>query len=153
MTLIEDFTFFTFHYLMHQPILYPFHKVHHEYSTTVSIAGLHFHVIEFLLIQSLSTMINFKITMLFGPLHLSTVIIFVVLRIYDANNGHCGYNFSWTPLQILPFCANDEFHDFHHSRNSGNYGSQLRIWDSTFGTNREFRKHKMMEMKTELKQS
>lgn len=43
MMLVEDFFFFTSHLLLHQPLLYKFHKFHHEYKTTVSIAGLHFH--------------------------------------------------------------------------------------------------------------
>lgn len=77
-----------------------------------------------------------------GPIHITTVTIWMVLRIADAYNGHSGYIFSWAPLQLLPFCANDDFHDFHHSGNHGNYGSQFRFWDSIFGTNEMFRDFK-----------
>jgi sterol desaturase/sphingolipid hydroxylase (fatty acid hydroxylase superfamily) len=66
----------------------------------------------------------------------------MILRIYDGYNGHSGYNFSWTPLQLLPFCTNDDFHDFHHSHNCGNYGSQFRFLDTIFNTNKPFRDFK-----------
>lgn len=42
MMLMEDLVFFTTHYALHQPFLYKYHKIHHEYTTSVSIAGLHF---------------------------------------------------------------------------------------------------------------
>jgi sterol desaturase/sphingolipid hydroxylase (fatty acid hydroxylase superfamily) len=45
MLIFEDIIFFSSHWLLHQPFLYKFHKVHHEYTTTVSIAGLHSHFI------------------------------------------------------------------------------------------------------------
>jgi sterol desaturase/sphingolipid hydroxylase (fatty acid hydroxylase superfamily) len=77
-----------------------------------------------------------KLAALVGPFNLSTFVIWVIFRILDAYNGHCGYVFSWTPLQLLPFCTNDEFHDFHHTQNCGNYGSHFRFLDSLFGTNR-----------------
>lgn len=142
MMLIEDFIFFTFHRLLHTPTLYKYHKVHHEFNTTVSIAGLHFHVVEFFLIQSVSFLINMRLVCFYGPIHISTIVSWFILRIWDANIAHSGYNFSWAPLQLLPFCANDEFHDFHHTTNSGNYGSHFRFWDTLFGTNKEFIKYK-----------
>lgn len=80
--------------------------------------------------------------MLCGPVHVSTAVIWTALRIYDAYNGHCGYMFSWTPIQVLPFCANDDFHDFHHSHNVGNFSSQLRIWDIICGTSRNYKTYK-----------
>ena len=108
----------------------------------MSIAGLHFHVVEFFLIQSVSSLVNMRIVMLFGPLHLTTLVSWFVLRIWDANSAHSGYNFSWAPIQLLPFCTNDEFHDYHHTKNVGNYGSHFRIWDTVFSTNASYRKFK-----------
>lgn len=79
---------------------------------------------------------------MFGPVHINTIAIWLILRIYDAYNGHSGYMFSWTPIQILPFCTYEDFHDFHHSHNCGNFSSQLRIWDILFGTNQRFKEYK-----------
>jgi sterol desaturase/sphingolipid hydroxylase (fatty acid hydroxylase superfamily) len=143
MMAIEDFFFFMFHLALHQPLLYKYHKVHHEYTTsTVSLAGLHFHPFEFFLIQGVSSLFNIRLVMLYGPMHISTLSIWFILRILDANLAHSGYNFPWVPVQLLPFCTNDEFHDFHHTRGSGNYASHFRFWDSLLDSNREYRKIK-----------
>jgi sterol desaturase/sphingolipid hydroxylase (fatty acid hydroxylase superfamily) len=80
--------------------------------------------------------------MLFGPLHVSIAVIWNLLRMYDTYMGHSGYMFSWSPNQIFPFCANDGYHDFHHSHNCGNYGAQLRIWDMLCGSSRPFKDFK-----------
>jgi sterol desaturase/sphingolipid hydroxylase (fatty acid hydroxylase superfamily) len=144
MYFLEDLIFFTSHWLLHRPFLYKHvHKIHHEYNTTVAIAGMHFHVAEFVLANIAPTKIYLTaVALLFGPLHVNTVVIWSILRTLDAYNGHCGYSFSWCPIQILPFCAHEDFHDFHHSHNCGNFSSQLRIWDIVFGTNSNFNKHK-----------
>lgn len=142
MMIIEDFIFFSFHILLHQPYFYKFHKIHHEYTTSVAVAGLHFHVVEFFFIQSVSFLINVRLALLYGPVHISTLVSWFILRIWDANLAHSGYKFPWAPIQLLPFCTNDDFHDFHHSQNSGNYGSEFRWWDLLFGTTSDFLKCK-----------
>ena len=58
MMFVEDTFFFFTHWSLHQPVLYKIHKIHHEYKTTVSIAGLHFHPIEFFITQSVSALLN-----------------------------------------------------------------------------------------------
>ena len=58
MMFVEDTFFFFTHWSLHQPVLYKIHKIHHEYNTTVSIAGLHFHPIEFFITQSVSALLN-----------------------------------------------------------------------------------------------
>jgi sterol desaturase/sphingolipid hydroxylase (fatty acid hydroxylase superfamily) len=69
------------------------------------------------------------IVYLFGPTHIITIVIWMILRMYDGYNAHCGYKFSWSALQLLPFCTNDDFHDFHRSHNCGNYSAMFRFWD------------------------
>jgi sterol desaturase/sphingolipid hydroxylase (fatty acid hydroxylase superfamily) len=150
MIVVEDLLFFTFHRCLHSTLLYKYHKVHHEYTYTVSTAALHFHPIEFFLILSLSSFINIRLTMLISPLHITTLTIWFMLRICDVNIAHSGYKFPWAPIQLLPFCTNDEFHDYHHTRGYGNYGSFLRVWDSVFGYNREFRTIKREKLLTVL---
>ncbi len=80
---------------------------------------------------------------LFGPMHITTIVIWMILRMYDAYNAHCGYTFSWSPLQLLPFCTNDDFHDFHHSHNSCNYSAMFRFWDIVFDSSKDFREYKL----------
>lgn len=81
-----------------------------------------------------------------GPIHLNVAAIWTLLRMWDAYNGHSGYMFSWAPLQLLPFCASDDYHDFHHSKNCGNYAGQFRILDSIFGYNASFWEYKQKKI-------
>ena len=69
MLFFEDLTFFVGHWMMHHPKLYRFHKVHHEYTTTVSLAGLHIQFFDLLLSQSLSSFIVMKMGAMYAPLH------------------------------------------------------------------------------------
>lgn len=43
MTIGEDLMFYISHRLLHTSMLYKIHKIHHEYTTTVSIAAIHSH--------------------------------------------------------------------------------------------------------------
>jgi plant 4alpha-monomethylsterol monooxygenase len=141
--IMEDIMFFVSHRLLHTPTLYRFHKVHHEYTTSVSIAGLHSHVVEFLISNTVTLAIYMHMAeSMFGIIHMNTRIIWTLLRMWDAYNGHCGYMFSWAPLQLLPFCASEDYHDFHHSSNSGNYAGQFRLLDSFLGYNEDFWQHR-----------
>lgn len=88
---------------------------------------------------------------LFGPVHITTIVIWMMLRMFDAYNAHSGYSFSWAPVQLLLFCTNDDFHDFHHSHNCGNYSAIFRIWDILFGTTVAFRNHKGRKADLEAK--
>lgn len=144
MLVLDDLFSFITHGLFHIGPLYTyFHKLHHEYNTTVAIASLHTHIVEALAAGGLSTKVYIMVTAyLFGPIHFSTIIIWNLLRLYEGYASHSGYMFSWNPSQIIPFCANDGYHDFHHSHNCGNYGAQLRIWDIVCGTSKPFNEFK-----------
>ena len=39
---------------------------------------------------------------------------------------------------MLPFVFGPTFHDYHHSKNVGNYAGSCYIWDAIFGTSKEF---------------
>ena len=152
MIICEDAAAFTSHYLMHTPKLYRFHKVHHEYSTSIVLAGLHFQFFDLLLGQTLSALITMKVGAMYAPLHISFIVSFLALRVSDNNGTHCGYNFSWIPIQALPFCANEDFHDYHHSHNVGNFAPLFRTWDTLFGTNESFRIYKAKRRALEIKE-
>ncbi len=67
-------------------------------------------------------------------------------RIGDTVDQHGAYEFPWSPFSILPFASNchaatADFHDFHHSRNVGNYGSQFSLLDWAFGTSPYYYQH------------
>jgi sterol desaturase/sphingolipid hydroxylase (fatty acid hydroxylase superfamily) len=67
--------------------------------------------------------------MLGSRLHVVTYLFFVILKVYSTNEGHSGFEVHWSPLRIIPFANGTSHHDFHHSKNVGNYGGYTYIWD------------------------
>ena len=60
--IVEDFLFFWSHRFLHWKKVYPYiHKIHHEYSTTVSIAAEYSHPLEFIMSNILPTSMGFKL--------------------------------------------------------------------------------------------
>lgn len=137
--LCEDFCFYWTHRTLHHKALYPYiHKMHHTHTTTVGIAAEYAHPIEFIFGNMLPTSIG---PMILGPsAHMLTIFAWYTVRFGETLDGHCGYEFSWSPYRLIPFSGSAEYHDFHHSVNIGNYGSFFCIWDTVFGTNKVFYK-------------
>lgn len=52
-----------------------------------------------------------------------------VWKIFISTEGHCGYNFPWSPTRIFFFVSDPSFHDYHHSKNVGNYCGSIYLWD------------------------
>jgi len=135
--LVEDFVFYWSHRFLHQKFIYPYiHKMHHSHNTTVGIAAEYAHPVEFILGNMLPT--SAGIALLGTNVHLLTVLAWYAIRFGETLDGHCGYEFSWSPYRLIPFSGSAEYHDFHHAVNIGNYGSFFSIWDSVFGTNTAF---------------
>jgi len=137
MMLVEDFCFYWSHRLLHHRKLYNIiHKVHHEYYNSVSIASLYAHPLEYLFSNLLPTSMGFML--LGNRVHLATFYIWLTIRIVETIDGHCGYEFSWSPFRLLPLSGSSEYHNFHHSHNSGTYGSFFTFWDTICGTNKDY---------------
>ena len=64
--------------------------------------------------------------------------MWIVLRILETTDGHCGYEFSWSPYRLLPLSGSASYHNYHHTHNVGNFGSFFMIWDSMMGTNKSY---------------
>ena len=135
--LVEDCIFYWTHRLLHWKVIYPYiHKMHHTHGTTVGIAAEYAHPIEFIFGNMLPTAAG---PVILGPnVHLLTVFAWYVIRFGETLDGHCGYEFSWSPFRLIPFSGSAEYHDFHHAANVGNFGSFFSVWDSVFGTNKAF---------------
>jgi sterol desaturase/sphingolipid hydroxylase (fatty acid hydroxylase superfamily) len=71
-------------------------------------------------------------------MHVLTAMCWYGLRTAESLDGHCGYDFSWSPYRFVPFSGGSAYHDFHHSSNVGNYSSWFCIMDTVFGTNKDF---------------
>lgn len=147
----EDFAFHLIHRFMHLRFIYPyFHKLHHTYRTTIGIAAEYSHPVDFI---AASVVASGAGSLLLGKnMHFSTFLIWSVVRVCESLDGHCGYDFSWSPYRLIPFSASASYHDFHHSHNVGNYSSFFTFWDTLFGTNSSFYKfyEKINEEKSKL---
>ena len=145
--LVEDFCFYWSHRFLHWKVIYPYiHKMHHKHVMTTSVAGEYAHPVEYVLGNMLPTTVG---PMLLGyKCHFVTVLAWYLIRFTENLDGHCGYDFSWSPFRLIPFSSSAAYHDFHHAVNIGNYASFFSIWDSVFGTNKVFYDH-LYERETE----
>ncbi len=107
MMLVEDFFFYWSHRAFHHPKIYPYiHKVHHKYFNSVSICAEFAHPIEFVIANILPTSLGYKF--LGSNVHLSTILMWLTMRIFETIDGHCGYEFSWSPYRLLPLSGSSE---------------------------------------------
>lgn len=127
---LDDFVFYWFHRAMHTRwLLKHIHGIHHRIFAPRAIAGHYMHPLEY----ALTAMIA-----LIGPLllgvHVITLYLWVVFRQWEAAEGHCGYDFPWSPTRWLPLSDGAVHHDFHHSKIKGNFAGFLSWTDRVFGT-------------------
>jgi sterol desaturase/sphingolipid hydroxylase (fatty acid hydroxylase superfamily) len=55
--------------------------------------------------------------------------------------GHSGYQFPWFPIGVVPFTYGSAYHDFHHTKNVGNYATRMYLFELLLGTNDCFFNH------------
>jgi len=133
----EDTLFHFSHRLLHHRSVYGyFHKLHHEYKTTIGLASEYTHPVEFVI----SSVIPFSSGPLLLGVHGYTLFMWTLLRTGETIDGHSGYEFPWSPYRLLPFSGSSSYHDYHHSHNVGNYSSFFTWWDTLFGTNVDYYK-------------
>jgi 4-alpha-methyl-delta7-sterol-4alpha-methyl oxidase len=127
---LDDFLFYWAHRGLHTQWLYKrIHGWHHTILTPWAITGNYMHPVEFVIIGSLA---------LVGPVllgvHVVTLWVWLIFRQWEAAEGHCGYDFPWSPTHLLPFSDGAVHHDVHHARVRGNYAGFLAYADGLFGT-------------------
>jgi 4-alpha-methyl-delta7-sterol-4alpha-methyl oxidase len=127
---LDDFLYYWFHRGMHAPWLYKrIHGWHHRIVTPWAVTGHYMHPIEYVLTGTLA---------LAGPLlvgaHVVTLWIWLAFRQWEAAEGHCGYDFRWTPTHLLPLNDGAVHHDAHHAMVRGNYAGFFPWTDAVFGT-------------------
>ncbi len=131
--LCDDFVFYWVHRLAHVDWIYPWsHKWHHTFRTTITIAAEHSHPLDYFFSSVLATSSGSLI--LGQKTHLVTYMMWIVFRMCETVDGHCGYEFSFSPYRILPMGGSSEYHYFHHRLFKGNYSSLLICWDWICGT-------------------
>lgn len=125
---LDDFLYYWMHRLMHTGWMYRrIHIVHHRHRTPLAISGHYMHPVEFLSTASL---------MMLGPAllgsHVVVLYLWVILRQWEAAEGHCGYRLPLTAA--LPFSDGAAHHDAHHAFFRGNYAGFLPHTDRLLGT-------------------
>ncbi|RDA82969.1 hypothetical protein CP532_0860 [Ophiocordyceps camponoti-leonardi (nom. inval.)] len=128
--IMEDTWHYWFHRCLHYGPLYKaIHKIHHTYSAPFGLAAEYASPIEIMLLGM--GVVGSPILMLCitGDLHLITMYIWIVLRVFQAIDAHSGYDFPWSLRHFLPVWAGADHHDMHHEKFIGNYASSFRWWD------------------------
>ena len=132
---MEDTWHYWFHRCLHYGPLYKLiHKMHHTYSAPFGIATEYASPIETALlgmgvVGSPIVLLSFT-----GELHLVTMYLWIILRLWQAIDAHSGYDFPWSLRHFLPVWAGADFHDRHHEKFIGNYSSSFRWWDYLLDT-------------------
>ncbi|XP_055831874.1 methylsterol monooxygenase 2-2 isoform X1 [Solanum dulcamara] len=170
---LEDFIFYWGHRILHTKWLYKHvHSVHHEYATPFGLTSEYAHPAEILFL-GFATIVGPAIT---GP-HLITLWLWMVLRVLETVEAHCGYHFPWSLSNFLPLYGGSvhiftlrkllvhfststiclkllrlfpraDFHDYHHRllyTKSGNYSSTFVYMDWLFGTDKGYRRLKVLK--------
>ena len=90
------------------------------------------HPIDYLIGSIMPTMI----VLIIIPMHFYTFIMWITAMIFSDISHHCGYNFKWTPFELIPFGQIELEHSLHHKLFNCNYSSFFKHWDIIFGTSR-----------------
>ena len=132
---LEDTWHYWFHRALHTPTLYKkIHKLHHQYSAPFGLAAEYASPIEVMILAFGAVGIPIIFTAITKDLHILTMYIWIVLRLFQAIDAHSGYEFPWSLHHVLPFWAGADHHDIHHEKFLGNYSSSFRWWDAALGT-------------------
>ena len=132
---VED----TWHYWSHRalhwgPLYKNIHKIHHQYSAPFGLAAEYASPIEVMILGLATVGTPILWCAIMGDLHILTMYLWIVCRLFQAIDAHSGYEFPWSLHHFLPFWAGADHHDTHHERFIGNYSSSFRWWDLMFDT-------------------
>ncbi|KAK0715834.1 C-4 sterol methyl oxidase [Lasiosphaeris hirsuta] len=133
--IFEDAWHYWFHRALHYGPLYKnIHKLHHTYSAPFGLAAEYASPIEAMLLGFGIVGSPIIWVSVFGDLHLLTMYVWIILRLFQAIDAHSGYDFPWSLRHIVPFWAGADHHDLHHEKFIGNYASSFRWWDYCLDT-------------------
>ena len=130
----NEVLFYYSHRWMHRPFLYKHvHSWHHKFHSTNALAAAYCHPIEMLLCNVLPA---FAFVSVFRP-HEWFLWIWSLTAVYVTQCHHSGYCENW----LSSLATQPRFHDAHHKRLRGNYGSGM-FMDKLCGTVLSIKKNK-----------
>lgn len=132
--LLHDTYFYWAHRLMHHPRLYRWtHIVHHRSTNPSPWAALFFQPTEAVLEAAI-----LPIAVLLIPLHIYTILAFLMLMMFLNTLGHLGvelYPRGFTRSRWTWWNNTSTHHNMHHRYVNYNYGLYFNWWDRLMGTN------------------
>ncbi|KAK7857529.1 methylsterol monooxygenase 2-2 [Quercus suber] len=140
---LEDFIFYWGHRVLHTKWLYKHvHSVHHEYATPFGLTSEYAHPAEILFL-GFATIVGPAIT---GP-HLITLWLWMVLRVLETVEAHCGYHFPWSLSNFIPlyggiFGTDKGYRKLKTLQHVGDGDGRKQM---IFGTDKGYRKLKTLQ--------
>jgi 4-alpha-methyl-delta7-sterol-4alpha-methyl oxidase len=126
---VDDFLTYWAHKSLHKGWLYKnVHSIHHRVRNPSAMDNSYFHWIEYLMIVSTGQLLP----VLMGA-NIYVIWIWLFIRIWQSVLGHCGYEFPWNPLRLIPLYEGSDYHYFHHIDKRGNMSGILPYLDRIWG--------------------
>lgn len=127
---LEDAWHYWQHRFLHWGPMYKYvHKIHHQYSAPFGMAAEYASPIEVAFLGLGTVGVPIVWCALTGDLHVFTMYMWIVLRLFQAIDAHSGYDFPISMRHWFPWWGGADFHDKHHEKFIGNYSSSFRWWD------------------------
>lgn len=118
---INDFLIYVFHRTLHIKKIYPLmHRIHHEWTSPVSVESFHSSLVEQFLINWCAGFIG----ILLLKFNLQMITLWMYFSLTSSLLSHCGYDIPFVPTQS---------HHSHHKDFTTNFGG-TDLWDWCFGT-------------------
>jgi len=135
--MIVEFVRYFHHRLFHTSYFYKrFHKIHHEYKSTIFCASTYCHPLEMVFCNLLPAVVG---PLLLGKsIHVTSVFGFYLIAGVFTIIDHSGYEFAFSPFRLVPFGTDYGYHVFHHSHAVGNFSTMWLGLDTLFGTNKDY---------------